>query len=52
MLFSLSVGGADERRKGFSNLMPVNSTVRFGMVVILCERSERRICCWLFIVGA
>src|SRR5438477_8391174 len=31
MLFSDSVGGADEMRKGFSNLMPVNVTARFGI---------------------
>src|SRR5881275_625493 len=33
MLFSDSVGGADESRNGFSNLMPVNVTERSAIVV-------------------
>src|SRR5256885_11193263 len=32
MLFSDSVGGAEESRNGFSNSIPVNSTLRLGMV--------------------
>src|ERR1700704_2502347 len=31
MLTSDSVGGADDSRKGFSNVMPVNVTDRLGM---------------------
>jgi hypothetical protein len=50
MLLSDSVGGADERRKGFSNLMPVNVTARFGIVVILmrAERAEDLLSCYAF----
>src|ERR1019366_3193778 len=33
MLLSDSVGGADERRKGFSNVMPVKFTERFAMEI-------------------
>jgi hypothetical protein len=32
MLLSDSVGGAEERRNGFSNLMPVKFVVRSAMV--------------------
>jgi hypothetical protein len=49
MLFSDSVGGADDRRNGFSNLMPVKVTVRLDMgtpvqfSVFSCEFSVSRI---------
>ena len=36
MLLSLSVGGAEESRNGFSNLMPVNVVVRSGMLAPVC----------------
>src|SRR5688572_17484790 len=40
MLFSDSVGGADERRKGFSNGIPVNLTARVDMWGTPCELSS------------
>src|SRR5258708_8710148 len=35
MLFSDSVGGAEESRNGFSNLIPVNVTLRLAMCILL-----------------
>src|SRR5688500_12542918 len=40
MLFSDSVGGADERRKGFSNGIPVKLTARVDMWGTPCELSS------------
>src|SRR5689334_23889970 len=42
MLFSDSVGGADDSRNGFSNLMPVNVTARLG-ILISSPRGVRRV---------
>src|SRR6185436_18114840 len=42
MLLSDSVGGADERRNGFSNLMPVKFTLRFGIVGLHVRHPDGR----------